>query len=106
MVDSAAFRVRLGQDDAVAGGPVDGADMLVVAADDFHMLADLAEQAALLLPPFAPAAELALEPRLVLAAIVVIIAVEVAHVSMPPRMVVRIMSRLRSGDPPKPVRSP
>ena len=48
MVDAAAFGVGLGQDEAVAGRAVDGADMLVVAADHFHMLADLAEQAALL----------------------------------------------------------
>ena len=63
--------------------------MLVVVADDFHMLADLAEQAALLLPPFAPAAEVALEARLVLAAIVVIVAVELAHVAVAPAAVVR-----------------
>src|SRR5437764_14876089 len=65
--------------------------MLVVAADDFHMLADLVEQAALLHPPLAPAGEIAFEPRLVLAAILVIVAVELAHVPLPPRMVVRVV---------------
>ena len=57
MVDAAAFRIRLGQDDPVAGDLVDRADMLVVVADDFHMLADLAEQAALLRRAVAPARE-------------------------------------------------
>src|SRR5215217_7173002 len=42
---AAAFRVGLGEDDAVAADLVDGADMLVVVADDFHMFADAAEQA-------------------------------------------------------------
>ena len=72
----AAASGSLGQDDAVAGDPVDRADMLVVAADDFHMLADLAEHPALRLPPFAPAAEIVLEVRLLLAAIIVIVAIE------------------------------
>ena len=49
VVDTAAFRIRLGQDDAIACNLVDGPDMLVVIADHFHMLADLAEQAPLLL---------------------------------------------------------
>src|SRR5437764_3886536 len=65
--------------------------MLVVAADDFHMLADLVEQAALLHPPLAPAGEIALEPRLVLAAILVIVAIEIAHVPLPPRIIVRVV---------------
>ena len=47
MMDAAAVGIALGQDQAVAGDAVDGADMLAVAADDFHMLADLAEQLAL-----------------------------------------------------------
>src|SRR4051794_37780303 len=35
VVRAAAFRVALGQDDPVAGDAVDGADMLVIIADDF-----------------------------------------------------------------------
>ena len=69
---------------------VDGADMLVVLADDFHMLADLAEQAALLLPLLAPAAEVVFELRLMLAAIVVIVAVEIADVAVAPAAVMRV----------------
>ena len=57
MVRPAAVGVRLGEDDAVAGGLVDLADMTIVVTDDFHMLADLAEQAALVLPLLAPAGE-------------------------------------------------
>jgi hypothetical protein len=64
--------------------------MLVVIADDFHMLADAAEHRALLHAPFAPAAEIAFEPRLVLAAIVVIVAVELVDLPLPPRMVMRV----------------
>src|SRR4029077_20557751 len=90
MMDPAAFGVGLGQDDAVAGDLVDGADMFVVAADNFHMFADGAEQAALLLPLFAPAAELAFEARLVLAAVVVIVAVKLAKVSVAPAAIVRV----------------
>src|SRR5574338_738374 len=76
MMNAAALRVRLGEDQPVAGGAVDGPDMLAVVADHFHMLADLAEDAALLLPALAPPAELAFEPSLVLAPIFVIVAVE------------------------------
>src|SRR5688572_30648446 len=56
MMGAAGVLVRLGQDDAIAGDPVHRADMLLVAADDFHMLADLAEHLALglaLRPPIA-----------------------------------------------------
>ena len=84
MMRAAAVRVGLGQDDAVAGDLVDGADMLLVVADDFHMLADLAEQAALLHAAFAPAAEVVFEARLVLAAIVVIVAVELVDLAPAP----------------------
>src|SRR5947208_14729183 len=59
MVDAAALRIRLGQNDPVAGDAIDGTDMLIVAADDFHLLADLVEQSALLLSALAPAAEVA-----------------------------------------------
>src|SRR5919112_1558091 len=51
---AAALRVGLGQDNPVARDLVDGADMLVVISDDFHMFADLAEQAPLLHPALAP----------------------------------------------------
>src|SRR4051812_585090 len=91
MMSAPAFWIRLGQDDPVAGDLVDRPDMLVVAADDFHMFPDLAEKSALLLPPVAPAAEVVLEARLVLAAIVVIVAVELAHVAVAPAAVVRIV---------------
>src|SRR3954462_13405047 len=91
MVRPAAFRVRLGQDDPVTGCLVDRADMLFVASDDFHMLADLPEKAALLLPFLAPAREIVLEPRLVLTAEVIVVAVELAHVPVPPRIVTRIL---------------
>ncbi len=78
--------------------------MLVVTADNFHMFADRAEQAALLLPLFAPAAELAFEVRLVLAAVVVIVAVELAHVSVAPAAVVRVFVTERSDQSRVPAR--
>ena len=58
--------------------------MLIVAPDHFHMLADLVEQPALILPALAPAAEVVLEARLVLAAILVIVAVQVLNLTLPP----------------------
>jgi hypothetical protein len=64
--------------------------MLVVVTDDFHLLANLAEQSALLLPPLAPAAEIALELRLMFAAIVIIIAIELAHLALAPTAIMRV----------------
>jgi len=69
--------------------------MLVVVADDFHMLSDPAEQAALLHPLLAPAAEVTFEARLVLAPIVVIVAVEVVDVPLPQGLVMRIVAPRR-----------
>src|SRR4030095_14276417 len=57
---AAAFRIALGEDEPVACGAVDGADMLAVAADDLHMLADVAQHLPLVLPPLAPALEVIL----------------------------------------------
>src|SRR5438067_2335337 len=91
MMASAAFRIGPGEDQAVARDLVDGSDMAVVIADDLHMLAHLAEHAALVHPPLAPAAEVAFEARLVLAAIVVIVAVELAHMALAPRLVMRVL---------------
>src|SRR4051794_11262613 len=90
MVSAAAFRIRFGQDDAVAGDLVDRSDMLVILADHFHMLADLAQQPAFLLAAFAPAAEIALELRLPLAAIIVIVPIEFAELAIAPGAVVRV----------------
>ena len=56
------------------------------------MLADLAEQAALLHPPFAPRAEVVFEARLVLPAIVVIVAVELIDVPLAPRVIMGIIA--------------
>src|SRR5687767_2335984 len=75
VVDAAGVRVRLGENQPVAGHAVDRSDMLSVVPDDFHMLADLAEHLALALTALAPAAEVVLELRLMLAAVLVIIAV-------------------------------
>src|SRR5690348_5414579 len=90
MMNAAAVRVRLGQDDPVAGDLVDGSDMLVVASDHLHVLMHLAQHAALVLPFLSPAAEIAFELRLVLAPIVVIVAVELAHVAVAPAMIMRV----------------
>src|SRR5437016_3124025 len=65
--------------------------MLVVVADHFHVLADLAEQLPLLLPALAPAAEVAFELRLMLAAIIVIVAVELAQVPLAHGAIVRVV---------------
>ena len=75
MVAAAGIRVVLGQQDAVALDLVDGADMLAVRPDDLHMLVDLAAGRA---GPGGRCAtsELVLEPRAVLLAIFVIVAVE------------------------------
>ena len=78
MMHAPAFGVRLGEDDAVASDLVDGADMFVVATDHFHVLTDMAKQAALAVPLLTPAGEVIFEARLVLAAVIVIITVEVA----------------------------
>ena len=79
--------------------------MLVVAADDFHMLADAGQQLALRLALFAPAAEIALEVRLLLAAIIVIVAVEVVHLPTAPiRIVAVVVIAGRSREPAKLVR--
>src|SRR3954452_10525034 len=90
MVDAAAFRVGLGEDDPVARDLVHSADMLIIVAKNFHMFTDLAEQAALLLPAFAPAAEIAFELRLMLAPIILVIAVELTHLPIAPAAVMRI----------------
>src|SRR5690242_20192719 len=84
MVHAAAFRIGLGEDDPVASGSVDRANMFIVTADDLHMLADLAEQPALLLAALAPAAEVVFELRLPFGAIGVIVAVEVAEMTVAP----------------------
>src|SRR5438128_5351114 len=91
MMNAAALRIGFGEDDPIPGDAVDGPDMLVIVADDLHMLADLSQQTALLLPPLAPAAEVTLEPRLVLPAVFIIVAVQIAHVPLSPAMVVRVI---------------
>src|SRR6185437_6615070 len=90
MMDAAAVRIGLGQNDPVARHLVDGPDVLVVAAGDFHMLADSSEQVALTQPALAPGAEVVFEVQLMLAPIFVIILVEIAHVAVAPASVVRI----------------
>src|SRR5437868_2519708 len=91
VVDTAALRIGPGEDDAVAGDLVDRADMLVVVADYIHMLADLAEQAALGLAALAPAAEVAFELRLTFATVIVIVAVELAQLPVAPRSVMGVV---------------
>src|SRR4051812_26596449 len=93
MVDAAAVGVGPGEDDAVARGAVDGTDMLVVVADDFHMLANSAEHPALLAAACAPVREIVFEPRLVLAVVILVIAVEFVDLAPAPVMVVRIHCR-------------
>src|SRR5438105_13956243 len=90
MMGATAFRIGFGENDPVAGDTVDSADMLVVVADDFHMLADLTEQAPLLLAPLAPAAKIAFEARLMFAAIILIVAIDVAEVPLAPATIVRV----------------
>src|SRR5688500_5640483 len=97
VVDAARVRVRLGEDQPVAGHPVDGPDMLAVVADDLHMLADLAEHLAFALAAFAPAAEVVLELRLMLAAILLIVAVELVELPLAPLLVVRVVLRPVAG---------
>src|SRR4029453_3881811 len=96
MMRAAALGIALGQDQPVAGGGVDRADMLAVAADDFHMLADLAQHLTLALPPFAPAREVILEARPVLAGIVLIVAVELVELACAP---LAIMAIVMGADP-------
>src|SRR4249919_1837303 len=88
---AAVVAVGLGEDDPVATDMVDGADMLLVRSDDSHMLANLAEQLALALASGPPIAEIALEPALVLTAIIVIVAIELVQLALPPFAVVRVM---------------
>src|SRR5438874_3864630 len=90
MIRVAAFRIGLGKDDPVTSDPVDGSDMLIVRTDDLHMLTDLAEQLPLQLPALAPAAEVAFELHLMLAAIIVIVAVELAQVPVAHGAIVRV----------------
>jgi len=63
MMDTTTVRIRLGQDEAIAGSLVDGPDMFVVFTNDFHLLIDLSEECAFLLPPLAPVER----PRTILA---------------------------------------
>ena len=87
----AVFAVALGKNDPVAADMVDGADMLLVRPNDRHMFADLAEQLALALPRGPPVGKVALEPALVLTAIVVIVAIEFVQLALAPFAVVRVV---------------
>src|SRR3954469_11838184 len=91
MVHPAGARIRFGEDDAVAAHLVDNADMAAVRSDHLHMLGDPAERLALVLPLRAPAAEIGLELRLVLAAIFVIVAVEILDLAPPPFRIMRVV---------------
>ena len=91
MVHSAGVGIGLGEEDAVAAHLVDRADMAAVGADHLHMLVDLAERLALALALRTPAAELLLELRLMLAAIFVIVAVEIVDLAPPPFRIMRIV---------------
>ena len=68
--------VVFGQDDPVTLHLVDRADMLAVGPNDFMMFFHLIEQRSLSLPLIAPATEVVLELRLIVLAILVIVAVE------------------------------
>ena len=83
--------VRFGQHDLVAAHLVDGANMGVVGADHVHMLLHLAEHLTLGHALPAPAREIILEARLILAAIIVIIAVERFQMATAPLAVVRVV---------------
>src|SRR3954464_12683546 len=96
MMDAAAVRIAFGEDQAVAGGAVDGADVLAVRAEHFHMLADLAEQAALLLALATPVGEVVLELRLMLAAEIVIVAVELVDVPPAKLAIMTVVEAARS----------
>src|SRR5204862_5904114 len=61
-----------------------------VIADNFHMLADLPKKSALLLSAATPLPEVFFEPRLVLAAIVIVVPVELVHLAFAPGMIVRV----------------
>ena len=88
MMAAAGIVIALGQEDAIAPDLVDGADMFAVRADHLHMLGHLQQQTPLRLAFVAPAAELVLEPRPVLAAIFVIVAVERRDLVAPPAVIV------------------
>ena len=83
--------VALGEDDAVASNMVDGADLFLVRSNHAHMFTDLAEQLPLSLTLAAPVAEVAFEAVLVLAAIVVIVAIELVELALPPFAIVRVV---------------
>src|SRR3954451_23146701 len=91
MMRAARARVRFGEEDPVAAHLVDGADMASVGADHLHMLGDPAQRLALALPFLAPAAKLGLELRLMLAAIFVIIAVQILDLAPPPFRIMRVV---------------
>ena len=91
MVPAARVLIVLGQDDAVAADLVDGADMRAVRTDHFHMLGDAAHMLALGLALLPPAAELLLELRLMLAAIFVIVAVELVDPLLAPLAVMPVV---------------
>lgn len=80
----------LRQDNAIALNLVDLSERLTVAADDVHMLAHLADQLPLGLTLSPPAGEVVVELRLMLAAIFVIVAVELVDLALPPFLVVRV----------------
>src|ERR1700754_4950310 len=76
--------IGFGQQDAVAAHMVDGADMLAIRTEHLLMLLRGPQRIALALASLAPGREFALEARLVLAAIFVIIAVERADLLVAP----------------------
>src|SRR3954467_8211361 len=90
MMAPAGIRIALGQQDAIAPDLVDGADMVAVRSDHFHMLGDFGQSVALSLPLVAPAAEFIFEFGAVLVAIFLIIAVERLDLRSPPAVIVVI----------------
>src|SRR5690349_21840308 len=90
---TANFAVAFGQHDAIATDAVDLADVLLVRSYDVHMFAHLAEHLALALTRVPPRRKVAVELRLILPAIIVIIAVEFVDLTTAPFAVVGIARR-------------
>src|SRR3569833_1872688 len=93
MVMPGGILIVLGQADLIAADMIDGADMQAVRLDHLLMILHLAQQNTLALALFAPRAEFAVEPVLMLAAIFVIVAIEVAHLAIAPRTIALVMER-------------
>ncbi len=91
MVHAARILIGLRQDDAVAAQLVDGADMLAVAADHFHMFTDLLNRLPLFGAARAPGAEFIVEAVTMLPLIFGIVAVQFLDPLLAPGIIVGVM---------------